>query len=80
MARKRVIYAHSDILIRRSEYFQTMLTSSFSENVSVPSGDRKIYEIIVEEADFVTIYWYDIWTTDSVCFYGDSLYLVSPGY
>ncbi|KAF8478810.1 hypothetical protein JB92DRAFT_3045758 [Gautieria morchelliformis] len=56
-ARKRVIYAHSDILIRRSEYFQTMLTSSFSENVNVPSGDRKIYEIVVEEADFVTIYW-----------------------
>lgn len=37
-----------------------MLSSSFSENVSVPSGDRKTFEIIVEEADFVTIYWYDI--------------------
>jgi hypothetical protein len=59
-ARKRVIYAHSDILIRRSEYFQMMLMSSFSENVNVPSGDRKMYEIVVEEADFVTIYWYEM--------------------
>ncbi|KAG5648859.1 hypothetical protein DXG03_000208 [Asterophora parasitica] len=55
-ARKRVIYAHSDILIHRSEYFATMLGSSFSEN-SAPSGDRKVYTIVVEEADFETLYW-----------------------
>ncbi|KIY49431.1 hypothetical protein FISHEDRAFT_41134, partial [Fistulina hepatica ATCC 64428] len=56
-ARKRVIYAHSDILICRSEYFATMLRSSFSENSGVPTGERKLYTIVVEEADFVTIYW-----------------------
>ncbi|KAF8591487.1 hypothetical protein K439DRAFT_1380451 [Ramaria rubella] len=56
-ARKRIIYAHSDILTRRSEYFHTMLASSFAENTSVPPGERKVYEIVVEEADFVTIYW-----------------------
>jgi len=54
-ARKRTIYAHSDILIRRSEYFNAMFSSSFSETVH--AGDRKAYEILVEEADFLTIYW-----------------------
>ncbi|GLB34028.1 hypothetical protein LshimejAT787_0109120 [Lyophyllum shimeji] len=56
-ARKRVIYAHSDILIRRSEYFATMLASSFSENPVLATGERKVYTIVVEEADFETIYW-----------------------
>ncbi|KAJ7752762.1 hypothetical protein DFH07DRAFT_1031354 [Mycena maculata] len=55
-ARKRVIYAHSDILIRRSDYFATMLSSSFAETKLIP-GDRKLYTIVVEEADFETIYW-----------------------
>ncbi|KAA1466508.1 hypothetical protein DENSPDRAFT_768178 [Dentipellis sp. KUC8613] len=58
-ARKRVIYAHSDILTRRSEYFSTMLSSAFSENSQ--SGDRKMYTVVVEEADFVTIYWLLKW-------------------
>ena len=57
-ARKRIIYAHSDILVRRSEYFAAMLTSSFAENSVVASnGERKLYTVIVEEADFETIYW-----------------------
>ncbi|KAK7060417.1 hypothetical protein VNI00_001182 [Paramarasmius palmivorus] len=56
-ARKRIIYAHSDILIRRSEYFATMLSSSFSENQAHLSGERKLYTIVVDEADFETIYW-----------------------
>ncbi|KDQ64397.1 hypothetical protein JAAARDRAFT_117915 [Jaapia argillacea MUCL 33604] len=62
-ARKRVIYAHLDILTRRSDYFATMLASSFAENGpgSSPSGERKVYNIIVEEADFVTIYWLLKW-------------------
>lgn len=34
-----------------------MLASSFSENMSPVAGERKIYTIIVEEADFETIYW-----------------------
>ncbi|TFK55598.1 hypothetical protein OE88DRAFT_637560 [Heliocybe sulcata] len=59
-ARKRIIYAHSDILTRRSEYFATMLTSSFSENASA-AGERKVFTIVVEEADFVTIYWLLKW-------------------
>ncbi|TBU33177.1 hypothetical protein BD309DRAFT_857684 [Dichomitus squalens] len=62
LARKRIIYAHSDILIRRSEYFATMLSSSFNENSStLLPGERKVYTIVVEEADFVTIYWLLKW-------------------
>ncbi|TCD69884.1 hypothetical protein EIP91_005961 [Steccherinum ochraceum] len=62
-ARKRVIYAHSDILKRRSDYFATMLNSSFSENTAEnkPTGERKVYTIMVEEADFCTIYWLLKW-------------------
>ncbi|KAF9534771.1 hypothetical protein CPB83DRAFT_842918 [Crepidotus variabilis] len=56
-ARKRVIYAHSDILVRRSEYFSTMLSSAFSENSTATVGERKLYTVVVEEADFETIYW-----------------------
>ncbi|KAH9049710.1 hypothetical protein EDB84DRAFT_1260529 [Lactarius hengduanensis] len=58
-ARKRVIYAHSDILIRRSDYFSSMLSSAFAE--TMPSGERKTHTIVVEEADFVTIYWLLKW-------------------
>ncbi|KAI0638351.1 hypothetical protein C8Q77DRAFT_1049048 [Trametes polyzona] len=62
LARKRIIYAHSDILIRRSEYFATMLGSSFAENAStLLPGERKVYTIVVEEADFTTIYWLLKW-------------------
>ncbi|TFK43671.1 hypothetical protein BDQ12DRAFT_702699 [Crucibulum laeve] len=56
-ARKRVIYAHSDILSRRSEYFSTMLSSAFAESSGPVTGERKLHSIIVEEADFETIYW-----------------------
>ena len=58
-ARKRVIYAHSDILTRRCEYFATLIASSFAENNS--SGGRVLHTIVVEEADFVTIYWLLKW-------------------
>ncbi|KAI9000851.1 hypothetical protein BD414DRAFT_511485 [Trametes punicea] len=62
LARKRIIYAHSDILVRRSEYFATMLSSSFAENArTLLPGERKVYTIVVEEADFVTIYWLLKW-------------------
>ncbi|KAG8812798.1 hypothetical protein FRC17_001812 [Serendipita sp. 399] len=61
-ARKRIIYAHSDILTRRSDYFATLIASSFRESSSTNAGiererGRTIHTIVVEEADFVTIYW-----------------------
>jgi hypothetical protein len=58
--RKRVIWAHRDILIRRSEYFATMLDSSFVE-ASASTNDRQVSTIFVEEADFSTIYWLLKW-------------------
>ena len=62
VARKRVIYAHSDILTRRSDYFATMLSSAFAENASPKApGERKTYTIVVEEVDFVTVYWLLKW-------------------
>lgn len=61
MARKRIIYAHSDILCRRSQYFAAMLTSSFSENSTSAPGGRRTYTVHVEEADFVTIFWLLKW-------------------
>ncbi len=36
-----------------------MLSSAFAE--TVPSGERKVHTVIVEEADFVTIYWLLKW-------------------
>ena len=63
LARKRILYAHSDILTKRSEYFATMLRSSFNETggLGLLPGERKLYTIVVEEADFVTIYWLLKW-------------------
>ncbi|CAE6449682.1 unnamed protein product [Rhizoctonia solani] len=70
VARKRVIYAHSDILRSRGggEYFATMFSSGscfsenagFSEKTTAP-GERKIHTVVVEEADFNTIYWMLKW-------------------
>ncbi|QRV90785.1 hypothetical protein RhiJN_18803 [Ceratobasidium sp. AG-Ba] len=63
VARKRVIYAHSDILRTRAggEYFSTMFSSGFSENVAPAPGERKMHTVVVEEADFNTIYWMLKW-------------------
>jgi hypothetical protein len=36
-----------------------MLSSAFAE--TVPCGDRKVHTVVVEEADFVTIYWLLKW-------------------
>ncbi|KZT57118.1 hypothetical protein CALCODRAFT_470196 [Calocera cornea HHB12733] len=60
-ARKRVLYAHSDILKSRSNYFHTMLNSAFSEASYNVSKERKIYTIVVEDADFISVYWLLKW-------------------
>ncbi|KAG8720757.1 hypothetical protein FRC09_009051 [Ceratobasidium sp. 395] len=63
IARKRVIYAHSDILRTRAggEYFSTMFSSGFAESAAPVSGERKMHTVVVEEADFNTIYWMLKW-------------------
>ncbi|WVF69008.1 hypothetical protein IAT40_003782 [Kwoniella sp. CBS 6097] len=50
VTRKRVIYAHGDILEEKSEYFRVMLTSGFSD-----SG--RYNTITVDDGDFNTLYW-----------------------
>ncbi|OCF35127.1 hypothetical protein I316_03168 [Kwoniella heveanensis BCC8398] len=49
-SRKRVIYAHADILEEKSDYFRDLLTSGFSE-----SG--RYNTITVEDGDHNTLYW-----------------------
>ncbi|KAG9093836.1 hypothetical protein FS749_013642 [Ceratobasidium sp. UAMH 11750] len=63
IARKRIIYAHSDILKTRAggEYFSTMFSSGFAESAAAAPGERKMHTVIVEEADFNTIYWMLKW-------------------
>ena len=34
-----------------------MLASSFAENSAISTGERKLYTVVVEDADFETIYW-----------------------
>ncbi|TDL29223.1 hypothetical protein BD410DRAFT_709231 [Rickenella mellea] len=59
--RKRILYAHCDILVRRSEYFATMFASAFAEGAIPPTDERRVLTVVVEEADFVTIYWLLKW-------------------
>lgn len=61
MARKRIIYAHADILRYRSEYFSNMFSSAFAECVHGLPAEKKTYTVICEEADFETMYWLLKW-------------------
>lgn len=49
-SRKRILYAHSEILEEKSEYFKDLLTSGFSET-------QRYNTIIVDDASFSTLYW-----------------------
>jgi hypothetical protein len=53
LSRKRVIHAHSEILKARSDYFKSLLAAGFKE---VEGRGGKV-TIVVEDADFVTMYW-----------------------
>lgn len=54
-SRKRVIYANSQVLAARSPYFLDLFAISFAENTQI-SSDR-IKTVVVESADFNTVYW-----------------------
>lgn len=49
-SRKRILYAHSEILEEKSEYFKDLLASGFSET-------QRYNTIIVDDASFSTLYW-----------------------
>jgi len=58
--RKRILYAHSDILEARSEYFKALL--DFNASITSPTAqgsaiDRRIETIYCNDADFQTLYW-----------------------
>lgn len=52
------MWAHSDILKARSEFFETMLGGAFAEGSTTAHGHgRQVHEINLEGADFTTVYW-----------------------
>jgi len=69
VVRDRLLWAHSSILGARSEFFNDMLQSHFSEgqeqdlSVAEPQGDtiqvngRRVKTLRIKDADFTTIYW-----------------------
>jgi hypothetical protein len=54
-SRKRVIYANSQVLASRSQYFQDLFATTFVETAQVSTDRFKI--VVVESADFNTVYW-----------------------
>jgi hypothetical protein len=54
-SRKRVIYANSQVLAARSQYFQDLFATSFVETAQASSDRFKT--VVVESADFNTVYW-----------------------
>jgi len=54
-SRKRIIYANSQVLAARSQYFQDLFAISFAENTQV--ANDKFKTVVVESADFNTVYW-----------------------
>lgn len=66
--RKRVLYAHSDILKHRSEYFKDMLEFNESCRPSTAprqgqgqDAERKVETIYCEDTDYQTLYWMLRW-------------------
>ena len=57
LSRKRILYAHSDVLKARGEYFAALLMGGFSESEIKRRGDSKHTTILVDDADFETVYW-----------------------
>lgn len=61
--RDRVLWAHTPILRARSDFFATMLDSSFSEGTNVEHGGRsrdakRPFRVLrIPDADYVTVYW-----------------------
>ena len=64
--RDRVLWAHASVLRARSEFFDTMLDSSFSESAQHDGpgsgrgqGWRRPYRVLrIPDADYVTLYWF----------------------
>ena len=57
LSRKRVLYAHSEILKARGDYFKDLLNGGFSESEIIRRSDSRHTTITISDADFVTVYW-----------------------
>ena len=60
-SRKRVIHAHSQILRGRSEYFKSLLTGGFAETETARKTESGMTSVVVDDANFITIYWLLRW-------------------
>jgi hypothetical protein len=56
LSRKRVLYAHSDVLRSKGRYFADLLTGGFSESEGRKEKSR-VTPIMVDDAGFDTVYW-----------------------
>lgn len=56
ISRKRIVYAHSEVLKARCEYFRDLLTGGFSESEISKKSDGTT-TVIVDDAGFETVYW-----------------------
>lgn len=57
VSRKRVIYAHSEILKSASDFFHALLTGEFEEAGRARRGEARHTPIMVDDADFKAVYW-----------------------
>jgi hypothetical protein len=57
LSRKRMLYAHSEILKAACDYFNDLLTGDFSEADRVRRGDSRCLTVLVDDAGFETVYW-----------------------
>jgi hypothetical protein len=65
LSRKRALYAHSEILRARSEYFKTLLGGEFAEMEHARSSESRHITIVVDDASFNTVYWMLKWVAVS---------------
>ena len=56
VSRKRVLYAHSEVLTATGDYFHDLVTGGFSEAEGARRSDSRYTTILVDDAGFKTVY------------------------
>ena len=57
LSRKRVLYAHSEVLKAACDYFNDLLSGDFAETERVRRGDSRCLTVLVDDAGFEAVYW-----------------------
>lgn len=57
LSRKRVLYAHSEILKAACEFFHDIITGDYQEADRARRGDSRRTTILIDDAGFETVYW-----------------------